>query len=85
MKQVRQSDWKGASPQTLSTADLAEVTRRRLLDACEWLDMPGLSIDRAAWTAYRAALLAAPTQEGWPDKVDWPTPPPLPAALARRP
>jgi len=84
MKQARTSDWKGAAVQKLSAADIAEATRRRLLDACDWMDVPGMDIDRAAWSAYRAALQAAPLQDGWPEKVDWPSPPPLPAFLASR-
>lgn len=43
------------------------------INAVRWFSMT--ESERNQWTAYYQALLDIPQQVGWPDNIEWPTPP----------
>lgn len=47
----------------------------RLTDWTQLLDAGLTTEEQAAWTSYRAALRAIPTQVGFPTTITWPIPP----------
>lgn len=67
-------------PEDLSWVPAARARARRgaLLASTDWLVVraqeQGASV-AAAWVAYRQALRDVPEQPGFPDTIDWPTPP----------
>lgn len=57
---------------------MARSRRNRLLSDCDWrlaTDAPVSALAKVEWTAYRQALRDVPQQAGFPDTIDWPTPP----------
>ena len=49
-----------------------------LLEVTDWTqlaDFSGTAEEQEAWKAYRAALRALPSTDGWPNNPVWPTPP----------
>lgn len=71
----------------LSWADLRDSVQRRadartrrdvLLAACDWLVTRAMETGQPVpleWAAYRQLLREIPQQPGFPDAIDWPTPP----------
>ena len=50
--------------------------RDNLLSQCDWTQLPDVSaITKEAWASYRQALRDITAQVGFPDNIDWPTPP----------
>lgn len=52
--------------------------RNNRLSTSDWTQMPDspLSVEqKAAWAAYRQALRDITNQEGFPQSINWPTPP----------
>lgn len=49
--------------------------RDKLLEKCDWTQLPDTPVDPAAWTTYRQDLRNVPQQAGFPWNVTWPTPP----------
>jgi hypothetical protein len=50
--------------------------RDRLLQACDWTQLPDApSGTREAWATYRQALRDVTDQPGFPHAINWPTPP----------
>lgn len=52
--------------------------RERLLRACDWVVLRAYEAGEPvpeAWAAYRQALRDVPSQEGFPDSVNWPQAP----------
>jgi hypothetical protein len=58
-----------SDPLKIRNAKLAESDWTQLPDA------PLTEAQREAWQVYRQALRDLPEQPGWPDAMDWPTPP----------
>lgn len=55
---------------------LVDEYRRKLLAACDWTQLPDVTIPtKAEWATYRQALRDISKQEGFPFDVIWPTPP----------
>ncbi|NVZ08029.1 hypothetical protein HW932_01985 [Allochromatium humboldtianum] len=55
---------------------LARLERDRRLKASDWTqlsDAPGVA--RNEWQRYRQALRDVPAQPGFPEHIEWPTPP----------
>ncbi len=55
-------------------AEDVRLERDRLLRESDWASLPDVPASEA-WLAYRQALRDVPQQSGFPDDVDWPTPP----------
>jgi len=53
----------------------ARAGRDRLLAACDWTQLPDAQCDSSAWAAYRQALRDLTDQPGFPENINWPTPP----------
>lgn len=51
------------------------VTRNQLLAESDWTQVLDAPVDRQAWAAYRQALRAISTQQGFPFNVEWPVAP----------
>jgi hypothetical protein len=49
--------------------------RRRLLQACDWTQVPDAPVDQAAWAAYRQELRDLPSKTDDPNNVVWPSTP----------
>jgi len=49
--------------------------RDKLLEKCDWTQLPDTPVDPAAWTTYRQNLRNVPQQAGFPWSVTWPIPP----------
>ncbi|OIQ51043.1 hypothetical protein BerOc1_02988 [Pseudodesulfovibrio hydrargyri] len=63
-------------------ARIIRAERDRLLAACDWMQLADSPLDtatKAAWAAYRQALRDVPEQPGFPEAVEWPQSPILPA------
>jgi hypothetical protein len=45
------------------------------LSQCDWTQLPDATADKAAWAAYRRALLDITDQSGFPHDVVWPSKP----------
>jgi len=52
----------------------ARAERDRLLRESDWAALPDVPASEA-WLTYRQALRDVPQQSGFPDSVEWPTPP----------
>lgn len=74
--------WRGEwidtrSPEQIEAEAWRKVRRRRnaLLSACDWTQLPDVTIDdKAAWAIYRQQLRDITEQPTFPD-VKWPNPP----------
>jgi len=54
----------------------ARRVRRQLLEASDWTQLPDVPLStRAAWADYRQVLRDITDQPGFPEQIDWPTPP----------
>lgn len=54
----------------------AYARRDAALSASDWTQLPDVPVrDQQAWARYRQALRDLPEQAGWPESVEWPTPP----------
>ena len=51
------------------------LSRRRLLNGCDWTQVPDAPVDAAAWAVYRQELRDLPNNTTDPREVVWPTPP----------
>lgn len=53
------------------------IKRNTLLAACDWTQLPDVPswVNVQAWRTYRQKLRDITTQTGFPDRVEWPTPP----------
>lgn len=63
-------------PSTEELASMARYRRDMLLFASDWTqaaDVPQLIKDK--WATYRQALRDVPQQAGFPQQIQWPTPP----------
>lgn len=49
--------------------------RQSLLIDSDWTQLPDVTVDKAAWQAYRQHLRDVPAQAGFPITIDWGTPP----------
>lgn len=70
--------WSAPTPDLNALADAVRARRASLLAASDWTqlaDAPLTAPQRAAWTAFRAALRAVPAQPGFPAGVTWPVAP----------
>lgn len=56
-------------------ANAVRQERDRLLEECDWTQLPDTPVDPAAWTTYRQELRNVPQQAGFPWNVTWPVPP----------
>lgn len=50
--------------------------RDRLLAECDWRSLPDAPGYRDAWLKYRQELRDMTEQADFPERCDWPTPPP---------
>ena len=55
----------------------AEIRTERdaKLTSCDWTQVIDAPVDQEAWAAYRQALRDIPSQEGFPNTINWPTEP----------
>jgi len=54
----------------------ARARRNALLAACDWTQLPDVPLTtQDAWAEYRQALRDVPSQSGFPEDIQWPTPP----------
>lgn len=49
--------------------------RDRLLQSCDWTQLPDAPVDAQAWSIYRQELRDVTDQAGFPASVAWPVPP----------
>ena len=56
-------------------ADEVRAERDRLLTASDWTQIADAPVVSLEWQSYRQALRDIPQQSGFPDDVEWPTPP----------
>ena len=56
-------------------ANQARAERDRLLTASDWTQIADAPVVSLEWQSYRQALRDVPQQSGFPDDVEWPTPP----------
>lgn len=56
-------------------AEQVRQKRDRLLAECDWRSLPDAPGDRDAWLEYRQKLRDITQQTGFPDNIDFPTPP----------
>ncbi len=55
--------------------DRVRAKRDRLLTASDWTQIADAPVVSLEWQSYRQALRDVPEQSGFPDDVEWPTPP----------
>lgn len=57
--------------------ELKEIIEKRnkLLTDSDWTQLPDVSVDKAAWAAYRQKLRDLTDQTGFPSSVIWPEAP----------
>lgn len=56
-------------------AEQVRQQRDRLLAECDWRSLSDAPGDRDAWLEYRQQLRDITQQAGFPDNINWPTPP----------
>jgi len=56
-------------------ANQVRAERDRLLTASDWTQVADAPVVSLEWQPYRQALRDVPQQSGFPDSVEWPTPP----------
>jgi hypothetical protein len=64
-----------APPDTEAEAAVARARRNQELAASDWTQLPDVSVDKAAWVAYRQDLRDITKQPGFPVTIIWPTQP----------
>ena len=67
-----------ASPTATARGLVVRRNRDARLAACDWVVVRALDHGEpipVTWAAYRQALRDVPQQTGFPDAIDWPTPP----------
>jgi len=57
-------------------AEEVRTQRDALLKDSDWTQVSDAPVDQSAWANYRQALRDLPEQEGFPQEVVWPNPPP---------
>jgi len=57
------------------TAAEARAKRDDLLTDSDWTQVADAPVDQAAWAVYRQALRDIPSQEGFPNTINWLTEP----------
>lgn len=65
-------------PENLTPEEYAREIRGGMLDASDWVVARATELGETVptkWQEYRKALRDVPLQDGFPDNVDWPTPP----------
>lgn len=62
-------------PTTEQLATQARAKRDSLLSACDWTQVSDAPVDQEAWATYRQALRDITLQDGFPETINWPTPP----------
>jgi len=60
------------TPKPLNAGE-ARLTRNKMLEDCDWTQLPDAPVDKEAWAAYRQALRDITEQDGFPEDVEWPT------------
>jgi len=61
---------------SVSSEELAELTRQRLLAATDWIEaFPPSTANVQAWIEYRSRLQQLPNDPAWPNRIVWPEPP----------
>jgi len=55
--------------------DRVRAERDRLLTASDWTQIADAPVVSLEWQSYRQALRDVPQQSGFPDDIEWPTPP----------
>lgn len=63
---------------TEEKARLARLERNTRLMDCDWTQLPDVEltdIEKTEWSAYRKALRDITEQVGFPNRIEWPTPP----------
>jgi len=75
--QPTQAEIEAAWPEAEREQKGKEVRRERdrLLTASDWTQVADAPVVSLEWQPYRQALRDVPQQAGFPDSVDWPTPP----------
>jgi hypothetical protein len=58
-----------------ATWPLVRAKRNRLIEACDYTQLPDYPGDASAWAAYREILRNIPQSFAAPEDVVWPTPP----------
>jgi len=56
-------------------ANQVRAERDRLLTTTDWTQVADAPVVSLEWQPYRQALRDVPQQSGFPDSVEWPTPP----------
>jgi len=56
-------------------AEQVRNERDRLLTASDWTQVADAPVVSLEWQSYRQALRDVPQQSGFPDEIEWPTPP----------
>ena len=69
------SQWVDQGPDLDAFAAQARAERDILLAQSDWTQVADAPVDQAAWATYRQALRDVPSQEGFPETIDWPTSP----------
>lgn len=63
------------APTTEQLSENARAKRDTLLSACDWTQTNDAPVNKEAWATYRQALRDIPEQAGFPETINWPTPP----------
>jgi len=53
----------------------ARLERDRRLSSCDWTQVADAPVDANLWKIYRQALRDVPSQDGFPDNIEWPIEP----------
>jgi hypothetical protein len=53
----------------------ARDRRNQLLSQSDWTQVADSPVDKAAWATYRQSLRDITVQSGFPQEIQWPTPP----------
>ena len=56
-------------------AEIVRKNRNKKLTSCDWTQVADAQVDQEAWATYRQALRDIPSQEGFPNTINWPTEP----------
>jgi hypothetical protein len=63
------------SERTDNKSNMVRLDRNSRLTACDWTQLPDVSIDASAWAEYRQDLRDITNQAGFPWDVEWPLTP----------
>jgi len=62
-------------PGEVVKAQSVRAQRDVLLRESDWTQVQDAPVDATVWATYRQALRDVPQQSGFPDEIEWPTPP----------